>query len=66
MPFSHSEFTHFHLTNPELLKFFSKLKSFKVMSADLALSYATLILVDAKQDLSESNLEKLVTKVHQY
>lgn len=40
-----------------------KLKSFQ-MASDLALSYALLILVDAKKEVTEGDLNKLVTKVN--
>ena len=33
------------------------------MASDLALSYALLILVDAKKEVTEGDLSKLVTKV---
>lgn len=34
------------------------------MASDLALSYALLILVDAKKEVTEGDLNKLVTKVN--
>lgn len=32
----------------------------------LALSYAALILVDSKLNITEENIDKLVSKVHSY